>query len=67
VHLPGLAGLVTYAQLLDDASEIFFSSSDPDAPAHNTEQGGQPAGTLTLTLPTRRPTVAVPVVELFLA
>ena len=67
VHLPGLAGRVAYAQLLDDASEISFASSDPDAPAHNTEMGGQPAGTLTLSLPSRRPPVAVPVVELFLA
>ena len=67
VHLPGLAGRVAYAQLLDDASEIFLASSDPEAPAHNTEMGGQPAGTLTLTLPTRRPAVAVPVVELFLS
>ena len=62
-----LAGRVRYAQLLDDASEIFFASSDPDAPAHNTAMGGQPSGTCTLTLPTRRPAVAVPVVELFLA
>jgi alpha-L-fucosidase len=67
VHLPGLAGKVAYAQLLNDASEIAFSSSDPDAPAHNTTMGGQPAGTLTLTHPIRQPAVAVPVVELFLA
>ena len=67
VHLAGLAGRVAYAQLLDDASEISFASSDPDAPAHNTEMGGQPAGTLTLSLPSRRPPVVVPVVELFLA
>ena len=64
---PGWRARVAYAQLLDDASEISFSSSDPDAPAHNTEMGGQPAGTLTLSLPIRRPAVAVPVVELFLA
>ena len=67
VHLPGLAGKVAYAQLLNDASEIAFSSSDPDAPAQNTTMGGQPAGTLTLTLPILQPAVAVPVVELFLA
>ncbi len=67
VHLPGLAGKVAYAQLLNDASEIAFSSSDPDAAAQNTTMGGQPAGTLTLTLPIRQPAVAVPVVELFLA
>ena len=67
VHLPGLAGKVDYAQLLNDASEIAFSSIDPDAAAQNTTMGGQPAGTLTLTLPIRQPAVAVPVVELFLA
>ena len=44
-----------------------IEGSDPDAPAHNTAMGGQPSGTCTLTLPTRRPAVAVPVVELFLA
>ena len=58
---------MSYAQLLDDGSEIFFASSDPEAPAHNTAMGGQPSGTLTLTLPTRRPDVAVPVVELVLS
>jgi alpha-L-fucosidase len=67
VHLPGLAGRVRYAQLLHDASEVGFSSSDPDAPAQNTSMGGQPAGTLTLSLPVRQPAVAVPVVELFLS
>jgi alpha-L-fucosidase len=66
VHLPGLAGRVDYAQLLSDASEISFSTSDPDAQAQNTWMGGQPPGTLTLTLPVRQPAVAVPVVELFL-
>lgn len=67
VHLPGLAGRVQYAQLLNDASEIAFSESDPDALAQNTSMGGQPPGTLTLSLPVRQPAVAVPVVELFLA
>lgn len=67
VHLPGLAGRVQYAQLLNDASEVAFSESDPDALAQNTSMGGQPPGTLTLSLPVRQPAVAVPVVELFLA
>ncbi|GAA3633711.1 alpha-L-fucosidase [Microlunatus ginsengisoli] len=66
VHLPGLAGRVAYAQLLNDASEIAMSTIDPDAPAHNVSMGGLPAGTLTLKLPIRQPAVAVPVVELFL-
>jgi alpha-L-fucosidase len=66
LHLPGLAGRVAYAQLLDDASELAVEELDPHQQAQNTRPGGQPAGTLTLRLPTRRPDVAVPVVELFL-
>ncbi|MGV9304237.1 alpha-L-fucosidase [Nonomuraea sp. NPDC003727] len=66
VHLPGLAGQVRYAQLLNDASEIRFVSTDPDQEAQNTRMGGQAPGTLTLELPVRRPDVLVPVVELFL-
>ena len=66
IHLPGLAGKVDYAQLLNDASELTFREIAPETPAMNTGMGGQPAGTLTLTLPVVRPDVAVPVVELFL-
>ena len=66
VHLPGLAGKVDHAQLLNDASEIRLAEADPDQGAQNTQPGGQPAGTLTLTLPIQQPDVAVPVVELFL-
>lgn len=66
VHLPGLAGRVEYAQLLNDASEIRFAEADPEQAALTTQPGGQPAGTVTLTLPIRKPDVAVPVVELFL-
>ncbi|MBT1545921.1 alpha-L-fucosidase [Curtobacterium aurantiacum] len=66
VHLPDLAGKVAYAQLLNDASEIHFREIPPGTRAQNTGLGGQPAGTLTLTLPIVRPDVAVPVVELFL-
>jgi alpha-L-fucosidase len=67
VHLPGLAGRVSYAQLLSDASEIHLIEPDPSRVAENTQPGAQPAGTLTLELPVRRPEVAVPVVELFLS
>ncbi|UVJ39348.1 alpha-L-fucosidase [Arthrobacter sp. CJ23] len=66
VHLPGLAGKVEYAQLLNDASEVFLKESDPNQQAHNTTPGAQPAGTLTIKLPVQRPDVAVPVLELFL-
>lgn len=66
VHLRGLAGRVRYAQLLHDGSELRATRTDPDQKAWNTTPGGQPPGTLTLHLPTTRPDVAVPVVELFL-
>jgi alpha-L-fucosidase len=65
-HLPGLAGKVSYAQLLSDASEIQLVEHDPTRAAENTRPGAQPPGTLTLQLPVRRPDVAVPVIELFL-
>ncbi|MHA7986675.1 alpha-L-fucosidase [Rathayibacter sp. CAU 1779] len=66
LHLPGLAGKVEYAQLLDDASELGMRVIDPSLRAQNTGIGGQPEGTLTITLPVTRPDVIVPVVELFL-
>ncbi len=66
VHLPGMAGLVEYAQLLNDASEIGLVTLPPDAEAGLIHPGGQPEGTLTLKLPVQRPDVALPVIELFL-
>lgn len=66
LHLPGMAGRVAYAQLLNDASEIQFTEIDPHQRAQNTTPGGQAAGSLTLTVPIQRPDVAVPVIELFL-
>ncbi|MEV7607413.1 alpha-L-fucosidase [Paenarthrobacter sp. NPDC089322] len=67
LHLPGLAGKVEYAQLLNDASEVFLREVDPDQQAWNTTPAGQPPGTLTIKLPVQRPDVAVPVLELFLS
>jgi alpha-L-fucosidase len=66
VHLPGLADHVVYAQFLHDASEVKREVSDPDRQAYATSSVGQPEGTLTLLLPTRRPDVDIPVIELFL-
>ncbi|WP_026542675.1 alpha-L-fucosidase [Paenarthrobacter nicotinovorans] len=66
VHLPGLAGKVEYAQLLNDASEVFLRELDPAQQAMNMTPGGQPPGTLTIKLPVQKPDVAVPVLELFL-
>lgn len=65
VHLPGLAGKVEYAQLLNDASEIRRIEVDPHQTADKTCMGGE-EGMLTLQLPVRKPDVAVPVIELFL-
>ncbi|HTL51799.1 MAG TPA: alpha-L-fucosidase, partial [Planctomycetota bacterium] len=65
VHLPGLAGKVEYAQLLNDASEIKMKVFDPHAAAQNMTIPGQ-SGLLSLLLPTKKPPVTVPVIELFL-
>ncbi len=64
VFLDGLAGRVSYAQFLHDGSEVRFTEGQQDG-SHMTPQG-LGAGTLTLDLPSRRPDVLVPVVELFL-
>jgi alpha-L-fucosidase len=61
-----MAGKVRYAQFLHDASEVRRTVSDPEQTAQNTTMGGLAPGTLTLELPTQRPDVLVPVIELFL-
>jgi len=58
----GLGGKVDYAQLLHDGSELPMGI---DA-WHAKHTGAAAADTLHLTLPVPKPTVAVPVVELFL-
>ena len=63
LHLPGLAGKVEYAQFLHDASEIQI------APPHQPGNNMSPQtteDTLTLLLPVLKPSVGVPVIELFL-
>lgn len=66
LHLPGMASRVRFARMLHDGAEIHRTETDPDQPAWNTQPGGRAPGTLTLTIPTRRPDVAVPVIELYL-
>jgi alpha-L-fucosidase len=66
VHLDGLAGLVEYAQLLNDASEIGMRVVDPHQQAETITPAGGRADTLTLELPIVKPPVVVPVIELFL-
>src|SRR6201989_1026531 len=66
VHLPGLAGKVTFAQFLHDGSEIGVEVIAPAQQAQNTPMAGLGTDVLTLNLPVRQPDVDVPVVELFL-
>lgn len=66
VHLPELAGKVTYARLLDDGSWLRTSMADPDQQASHMTPAGEAEGTLTVHLPVRRPEVLMPVIELTL-
>ena len=65
IHLEGLAGRIEYAQLLHDASEIKFTDYKADVTGQNTMMTGR-SGTVVLELPIVKPSVTVPVVELFL-
>lgn len=66
VHLEGLAGRVGYAQLLNDGSEIKQYVYDPDQVAYGVYVQQPTPDTLTLEIPSPRPDVIVPVIELFL-
>lgn len=66
LHLAGLAGRVEYGQFLHDASEVRIQVIDSGQQAQNTRMPGLSAGTLTLELPTVKPPVRMPVIELFL-
>ncbi|XID93129.1 alpha-L-fucosidase [Paenibacillaceae bacterium WGS1546] len=67
LHLADFSGLVEYAQLLDDASEIRMVEGEKKL---TMEAGafdeGRPANMLTLQLPVKKPKAAIPVIELFL-
>lgn len=67
VHMPNLAGRVTYARLLNDGSWLRTSVSDPGQQASHLTPAGEAEGTLTVHLPVRRPDVLVPVIEMTLA
>lgn len=62
LHLDGYAGRVSYAQLLNDGSEIPFAQRQE----HQASLDAVHQNTLTLQLPVRKPDVTVPVIELFL-
>jgi alpha-L-fucosidase len=61
--LPGLAGKVEYAQLLNDASEVPFKEAGID---RAWDENALPEGTVLFNLPVVKPDVVVPVVEIFL-
>lgn len=65
VHLDGMAGMIKYAQLLNDASEIRYTEGDPKKKPDSITPRGR-RGTVTLELPIAKPPVAVPVIEVFL-
>ena len=65
IHLDGMADVVEYAQLLNDASEIKLLRSVPEA-AYGSMSEEREASTLTLELPVKKPDVTVPVIEIFL-
>ena len=63
LHLDGMAGKIKYAQLLNDASEIFIAEPHPGQASIESTA----VNTVTLLLPVQKPDVAVPVIELFLS
>jgi alpha-L-fucosidase len=63
LQLPGLAGKVTYAQFLHDASEIHFKEAHA---GRSWDEDVLPEDALLLSLPIAKPDVITPVVELFL-
>ncbi len=65
LHLEGLAGKVRFARFLHDGSEIRFKDANPDAIPQTIEMPEE-AGDVILSIPTVKPSVAVPVIELFL-
>ncbi len=65
LHLEGMGGTVSYAQLLDDESELKPINGGPAHTSGGVKQATEP-GLLTLAVPIRKPDVAVPVIELFL-
>jgi alpha-L-fucosidase len=63
LRLPGFAGKIKYAQLLNDASEI----RSVDLMPHQAQSEGVDRDVAVLELPVVKPNVTVPVIELLLA
>ena len=64
IHLENLAGKVRYAQFLHDASEVLMREKGDDV--HAALNQATPEGFVTLELPTIKPNVTIPTIELFL-
>lgn len=65
IYLEGLAGKVEFARFLHDGSEVLFKDADPDAVPQNVDMPEE-AGDVILSIPTLKPNVVVPVIELLL-
>lgn len=65
LHLKNLAGKVKFVRLLNDGSEIFYRTFDPDEVITSTEAIINPAD-IVISLPTLKPDVLVPVMEITL-
>ncbi|MCJ8208951.1 alpha-L-fucosidase [Mucilaginibacter sp. RS28] len=63
LHLKGYAGKIRYAQLLNDASEVRFTTNTTPG-SHTTENSG--ANDVILDLPVTKPNTVIPVIELIL-
>lgn len=63
LRLPGLAGKVAYAQLLNDASEVQFKEPGEAVPY---DQEAAQQDEVVFSLPVKKPEVTVPVIEIFL-
>ncbi len=64
IHLENMSGKVEYAQFLHDASEVKLRERRD--PVHANLNQATPEGYLTLELPTVKPSIALPTIELFL-
>lgn len=63
VQLPGLAGKIAYAQFLHDGSELKTTEGKVN---HFSEGASKSEDLLVIEVPTRKPDVLVPVIEIFL-
>jgi len=66
LHLAGLVDQVEFVRYLHDGSEVRWTVIPTDQQAQNTTLGPPGEDVLTLELPTRKPSVSVPVIDIIL-